>query len=193
MSHIAGRAICPAVHLAVAHDAAANASTDLDHQEVFNIALQTPLLAQRHQVHIVVDEHRSSEFLAQIVLDGKAVPLGHQRRVNQLPADKIHRARHTNTNANDLFARISALLEQLSHQHPNTRQHNAGAAAHIRGFTVVRQHLQVRQHQCQIQTGGAQIGAKDDAQAAVQLDGFGSAPTRRTLQASLFQQARIQQ
>ena len=75
VAHIARRAIGAPVHLPVAHNAAANARADLDHEDVGQIALQPVHLAQRHQVHIVVHKHRRGKRLAQVVADGKAVPV----------------------------------------------------------------------------------------------------------------------
>src|SRR6218665_988075 len=116
MPHIARRAIGAAVHLPVAHNAAANAGAHLDDQKIRQLALQAPELAQRHQVHIVIDKHRRHERLAQIVTDGKAVPVRHQRRVDQLAAGKVHRAGHTHADGNQLRGGQAAARHQFPHQ-----------------------------------------------------------------------------
>jgi len=87
---------------------------------------------------------------------------------------------------------LASTQPRLPHQRPNPGQDHARPAAHVGGFAVLRQHGEVGQHQCQVQAGGAQVGAKDDPQAGIQLDGFGPAPARRALQPHLFQQAAIQ-
>jgi hypothetical protein len=99
VADVAGRAVGAAVHLAVADDAAADAGADLDDEEVGQRTLQPPQLAQRHQVDVVVDEHRRGVVLAQVVADREAVPGRHQRRVHELADGEVDRPGHADADA----------------------------------------------------------------------------------------------
>ncbi len=193
VAHIARRAIGAPVHLPVAHNAAANARAHFNHQEVGQIALQPVHLAQRHQVHVVVHKHRRGKRLAQVVADRETVPVGHQRRVDELPAFKIHRPRHAHANGNHLVGRQPAARQQLAHQPPHPRQDHARPLAHINRLAVPRQHRHVGPHHRYLHAGRAQVGANHHAQGFAQTQGFGAPAARGFLQAHLVEQAFIQQ
>ena len=58
VADVTGRAARAAVDVAVRDDAAADARADLDQQQMLGLAPVRAVLAERHDVDVVVDEHR---------------------------------------------------------------------------------------------------------------------------------------
>ena len=86
---VAGAPVGAAVEVPVDDDAAADAGADLDEQEVRGRAGDAGvLLAQRHHVDVVVEQHRAAELARQGVADRVAVPPRHDRRRHRTPAWK---------------------------------------------------------------------------------------------------------
>src|SRR4051812_30582778 len=74
---VAGRALDPAVDLAVQHDAAPDARADLDEQEVVDAAGGAGVpLPERHDVDVVVDHHGRTDGGGEGVTHREAVPAG---------------------------------------------------------------------------------------------------------------------
>ena len=64
---------------------AADAGGDLDEDQVVHVGQVGVLLAEGHDVDVVVDQHRHvGEVLAEPVGDREPVPPGHDRRVDRL-------------------------------------------------------------------------------------------------------------
>ena len=99
MPYIARRALGAAVDPAAGDDAAADAGADLHVQQVLDVPPVGPVLAERHDVDVVVDEHRGVVVLGEPVRDREAVPAGHDRRGDGLAARERHRAGHADPDA----------------------------------------------------------------------------------------------
>src|SRR5690606_36213436 len=78
VADVAGRALGSPVELAVGHDAAADAGADLDEQQVAGVGEDVAVLAERHDVDVVVDEDVDA---GKVVGDRVVVPAGHARAV----------------------------------------------------------------------------------------------------------------
>ena len=92
VADVARRALGAAVDLPPGHDPAADARADLDEQQVVGVAPVREVLAQGHDVHVVVDQHRRRVAVREPVRDREAVPAGHDRRVDRLPRRERDRA-----------------------------------------------------------------------------------------------------
>src|SRR3954462_2320745 len=80
VADVAGGAVRAAVHLALQHDAAPDARADLDEEEVVDAPRGAGvLLAERHDVDVVVDHDRCTDGSGQGVPDGEPVPARHDR------------------------------------------------------------------------------------------------------------------
>ena len=93
VADVAGGALGAAVDAAVGDHAAADAGADLDEQQVVGVAPARPVLAEGHDVHVVVDQHGRAVALAQVGGDAVAVPAGHDRRRHRRAGDELDRAR----------------------------------------------------------------------------------------------------
>src|SRR5688572_19219254 len=83
VADVARRAVRAAVDLAPGDDAAADAGADLDVEEVRDVAPVGPVLAEGHDVDVVVDEDRQrAEAVGEPARDGEPVPAGHDRRAD---------------------------------------------------------------------------------------------------------------
>ena len=191
VADVARRTGSTAVHLAVAHDAAADAGADLDYQKVGERALQAPEFAERHQVDVVVDEDGCGIVFAQVVADREAVPCRHQRRVDQLTVLEVDRTRHADADADHLFGAAGASGEQLAHQGAHAGQQDAGAVAHIGRLGVVRHHSEVGPQHGDVDAGRADVDADEHAERDVQLKVLCAAAAGGFLQSRLGEQTLI--
>ena len=145
-------------------------------------ALQAPQLAQRHQVDVVVDEDRRGVVLAQVVADREAVPGRHQRRVDQLAALEVDRARHADADADHLRARRSRSCASSSRISTRTRASTTpGPCAHVGRLRACwASTREVGPQHGHVEAGGADVDADQHAQAAVQVAGFRGGGRRRS-------------
>ena len=95
----------------MADDAAADTGADLDDEEVLELAALAPEHAERHQVHVIVDEDGRIEDLAQVVADGIAVPTWHERRIHELADSEIDRAGYADADGQNRVAGDTVLSE----------------------------------------------------------------------------------
>ena len=112
VADIAGSAATAAIDLAAGHDAAADAGAGLDEEEVIGVRPEAPMLRQRHQVHVVVDQRVDAEGFLQPAADVEIVPLAHDRRADHPPALVIDRRRQAEADAEHLARLASGALQQ---------------------------------------------------------------------------------
>ena len=105
MADVARRALRAAVDQPPADDPAADAGADLDEQQVVGVAPVRPVLAERHDVDVVVDQHRRVVAAREPVRDREAVPARHDRRLDRLAAVKATGAGHADADPADVLAR----------------------------------------------------------------------------------------
>ena len=91
VADVAGGAVGAAVDRAVDDDPAADPGADLDEEQVVDLAPVGPVLAQRHDVDVVVDQHRDAVAVGEALGDRVAVPAGHDRRVARAPGRVLDR------------------------------------------------------------------------------------------------------
>ena len=104
VAEVAGRALRAAVELAAADDARADAGGDLDEDEVVDVRVDRGVLAERHDVDVVVDEDRAAERGRDVGRDVVAVPAGHDRRRGRAPGGVLDRTGQAEADAGELGA-----------------------------------------------------------------------------------------
>src|SRR4029450_13597730 len=88
---LAGRAMVPAVQLALEHEAGAHASPDREEDEVRDAARNAgPALAERREVDVVLEGDRKSQTLAQVVCQGPALEALDVRGEAELSGARFH-------------------------------------------------------------------------------------------------------
>ena len=109
-------------------DPAADAGADLHVEQVLDVAPVRPVLAQRHDVDVVVDEHRRVVVAREPVGDREAVPAGHHRRRDRLAAPERDRRGHADADPADVAPARSGGSEQLLEALVDPREHDVRAS-----------------------------------------------------------------
>ena len=149
-------------------DAAADASTDLDEQEVVDLAAQPGVpLAERHDVHVVVHEDRRAEVLRQHRPDRELVPARHDRRRDRYAVPEAHRSWHPDAGPVDLGG--DPFRPELVDQLEGDRQDDVRALPDVRRLARVSDDLQLGVGDGDVDRGGADVDA-DEPQLAAQPD-----------------------
>ena len=86
----------------------ADAGGDLHEQQVLDVTVDEDVLAERHDVHVVVDEHGDREHAGHKARDVEAVPARHDRRAHRATHGVLHGARHTDPDAHQVVAPSAA-------------------------------------------------------------------------------------
>jgi hypothetical protein len=134
------------------------------------------VLAERHDVHVVVDEDRRVVVLGEPVGHGEAVPAGHDRRGDGLAAAEGHGAGDADADAADVDRGAGDLGEELLEALVDPLEHDlrAGRDVHVERRLGQRGAREVAHHEPGV--GGAEVGDQDDARALVEReDGRGPA------------------
>ncbi len=168
VADVARGALGAAVDPAVRHDPAADAGADLDVEQVLDVAPVGPVLAQGHDVDVVVDEdRRAGVALGEPVGDREAVPAGHDRRVDRLPAAKATgpgmptpiRARRR---------RAPALAEQLRGSGRGRAEDRSGPSRDVDVERQLGERPAGQVGDGESRVGRAQVGGEDDARLVVE-------------------------
>ena len=105
VADVACRAVRPPVHVPVGDDARADPGPDLhEQQEVFRPPVR-PVLAEAHDVHVVVDQSWRGESFSEPLANGIEVPARHDRRAHRSAGGEFDRARQTDPDAAYVIAR----------------------------------------------------------------------------------------
>ena len=134
-----------------------------------HVAPVRPVLAQRHDVHVVVDEHRRVVVAREPARDREAVPARHHRRRDRLAARERHRrrARRCRSRARRRRARptTASSSSKRSWTHASTisgsRATSVSYARSASGAPARSRHRQPRVRR-------AEVGHQHDAGAAVE-------------------------
>ena len=161
--HVAGRALGAAVDPTVGDDPAADAGRDLDEQQVRFVAPVGEVLAERHDVHVVVDQHRGTQPVGEVLLDREPVPSRHDRRVHGPTEVVFDGAGQPEADAEEVVGRAAGRAEQAPTDADDAFQHGVGAAGDVQVLAVLLEDRarQVRQREPRV--GRAEVGGEDDA------------------------------
>ena len=102
VAEVAGRPLRAALQLATGDQAGADAGGDLDEHEVLHVGQMSMLLAQRHDVDVVVDEDGHGKGLLDVPGHVVAVPAGHDRRIDRASGGVLHRTGQAETDGGEL-------------------------------------------------------------------------------------------
>ena len=91
VADVARRALGAALQVPARDDAGADAGRDLHEHQVVDVGPGELPLAERHDVDVVVDQHRHVEAVAEPAGHVEAVPAGHDRRVDRATASSTRR------------------------------------------------------------------------------------------------------
>lgn len=145
----------PAVDGAADDDAAADARTDLDAEEVAHGAGHARvLLPHRHQVRVVVDRDGAAQLLAQCLADREAVPAGHDRRCDGDALGEADRSRYADPGAVEAFGEPG--VPELRRHGQHLFEDGDGPLAYVHGVVEVAQDLQLRVGDRHVDGGGAE-------------------------------------
>jgi hypothetical protein len=103
VTDVSRRSASSPVDLPVGDDAATDAGTDLDQQQMLGIRPMHSVLAASHDVDVVVDEHRRAVAAREPLWDREVVPAGHDRRIDGPPALELDGPRHADPDSLHVF------------------------------------------------------------------------------------------
>lgn len=173
MPDVARAARRPAVDAPADDDAAADAGADLDAEEVGDAAGDTGvLLPQRHEVHVVVDEDRAAEFLAERLPYREAVPAGHDRGRHGDALGEADRSGYADAGAVEPFRPPGG--PELRRQGQDPLEDRDGALAHVHRLVEVAEDLQFGVGDGDVDGGRADVDAQE-AESGVEADVVGAA------------------
>jgi hypothetical protein len=175
VADVAGRALRAAVDRALGDDPAADAGADLDEQEVALRAPVRPVLADGHDVHVVVDEDRHVEAPREAAGDRVAVPAGHDRRVDGPAGGELDRARNADADAPHLVRLAPGARQELRELRLDDAEHRVGARADVEVLGQLGERVAGEVHHREARVGGAEVGAEHD-RAIAREDEAGGGP-----------------
>ena len=193
VADVAGRAVGAAVHVTAGDDARADAGAHLHEEQELHVPPRRPVLAHRHDVHVVVDQRGRAEAHGQPLADGIAVPSGHDRRADGTAGGELDRAGQPHpdpAHAGEVAAGLGhevdeGVLEPVEDGvgpvgdgdvPPGLAEHLAGEVGHrdarVGGAEIAAQHhagvAVERQAGRRPPTGGAAVAARDQQLAGQQ-------------------------
>ena len=170
VADVARRALGAAVDPAVGDDPAADAGPDLDEQQMVVGAPGLPVLAQRHDVHVVVDERRCAEAIRQSVADPVAVPPGHDRRSDGGAGRELDGPGDADPDATHVGVRAADAAEQLVERPLQPGEHSLGTLGDRDLLRALDEHLAAEVGHRQARVRGAEVGGQHDAGVAVERE-----------------------
>ena len=176
VADVARGALGATVDATAGDDAAADAGADLHVQQVLDLAPVRPVLAERHDVHVVVDEDGRVVVAGEPARDREAVPAGHDRRRDGLAAREGDRAGDTDTDAAHVRGAAVDLGEQPAERLVDLLEHDLRAFGDIQVERRLRQGRtgEIGHHETRV--GRAQIADQHDARALVEGQHRGRPP-----------------
>ena len=140
VADVAGDALRAALQQAARDDAGADAGRDLHEHEVLDVRPGERAFAERHDVHVVVDEHRHLEVLLHPAGHVEAVPAGHDRRVHRAPGVVLDRAGHADADRRELVAVAAELLDEGEGGVDHPAEHGLGALRDVDALGALGEH-----------------------------------------------------
>ena len=182
VADVAGRAVGPAVHVPAGDDARPDAGADLDEQQERLVAPVHPVLADGHDVHVVVDQRRHAEVLRQPLAHRVVVPARHDRRVHGPAGDVLDRARQADADAAERAEVAAGLAQQLLDRRLEPGQQRVGSLGDRDLPGPLDEDVAPEVGDRDAGVGGPDVGPRDDAGLAVEGERGGrSAAGRRAV------------
>ena len=193
VAEVACRAHGSAVQAPAADDAGADAGRDLDEEEVLDVGVGDGVLAERHDVDVVVDEHGHVEDAGHVSRHVVAVPPGHDRRAHRSAARVLHGAGHADADADEVGGGASGEVEHLRGRRGHPVEHDRGAVGDLEVLTDLAERSPREVGDSDATVGGAEVGADDDARLGVEGEPDGGRPPVEARLAARRQQAAREQ
>ena len=168
VADVARRALGAAVDPALGDDPAADAGADLDEEQVVVGAPGLVVLAQRHDVHVVVDERRRAEVVSEPTTDAIAVPAGHDRRRDRGARGELDRAGDADARAAHVVVRAAELGEHRVERLLEPGQDRVGAVGDRDLLRRLGQHLAAEVGHRHARVRRAQVRGEHHARVAVE-------------------------
>src|SRR5437764_13204992 len=113
MSKLACSPECPAIEVAIDHDAKTDATSNGHHQEmIIELTLTDEFLINRQAIDIIIKKDTDPQAVFQRSADLNILPV-HYPRVNASTALRVDQAAHAKTHADNLFPGNAALTKQF--------------------------------------------------------------------------------
>ena len=170
VADVARRALGAAVDPALGDDPAADAGADLDEEQVVVGAPGLVVLAQRHDVDVVVDERRRAEVVSEPTADAIAVPAGHDRRRHRRARGELDRAGDADAGAADVVVRAAELGEHRVERLLEPAQDGVRAVGDRDLLRGLGQHLAAEVRHRHARVRRAEVGGQDHARVAVERE-----------------------
>jgi hypothetical protein len=195
VAKVAGGAVGAPVDDPAGHDPAADAGGDLDEQQVVDrVAPARPVLAERHDVDVVVHEHRHPGVRGgEGGGHGHPVPARHDRRADGPAGGELDRAGQADADAAHVGRAAAGLGQQHGEALVQPGQHDLGPAGdvHLGGLLDDQRAVEVADPQPAV--GGAHVGAQHHPAGGVERELGGWAAAGGCAAALLDQQAQPEQ
>ena len=181
MPEVARRALRAALQRAVHDQAGTDAGTDLDEQHVRHVGPGTAMLAERHQVGVLVDDDRARVVGSEEVGHAVAVPTGHDRRTDDAAFGEFDRPRHTDADALDVGARAFHFGKQLVEMRHDLAEHDGRSVGHRDAVALAGEDCPAHVAYSHLHGAGADRGEQHHAGVGIDLEGAGRAAAGRAL------------
>jgi hypothetical protein len=146
------------------------------------------VLAEGHDVDVVVDQDRGAEALGEPLRDREAVPARHDRRVAGEAGGVLDRARHADPDPRHP-AFVADLVQQRVEALFHPLEHDFGPVGDLDVAAVLGQHPPPEVGDGEARVGGAEVGGEDQRRVLVEGEPLRWAPAGRLAAADLLQQA----
>jgi hypothetical protein len=126
------------------------------------------VLAERHDVHVVVDQHGSVDPETEPGADGEAVPAGHQRRIDGVTAVVVDGAGQADGGPADVGRAVAALGQQLGEVLQEPAQAGLGTPVDGEIARVLSEYRAAQVGDGEPGVGDAEVGGEHDPGARVE-------------------------
>jgi hypothetical protein len=168
VADVSRRTLRAPVQPAAGDDAAADASAHLDEDQVIGFRPRGPVLAESHDVHVVVDEDGSAQPRAQPLRHGEAVPAGHDRRVRRPSRGVLDRPWQADPHPAHLHRVAARRGEQLVEGVHDGAERALGPLVDGQLQGPLREHGHAEVEHGQAGMRGAEVGRQHDPRSPVE-------------------------
>ena len=135
MSNIARTALRTAVNSPVAYEAGSDARPDLDKEEILDSLPRTrPLLTEGHDVHVVINEHRTGEILSEEFRHLASVPTRHDRWRDGTSSQELNRTGHAYADTKYAVMANLLLTQKIAYDRQGLRKGEFRAKLYVECF-----------------------------------------------------------
>jgi hypothetical protein len=186
---VPGTAVHPAVQPALDHDPGPDTRPDGHQQQGRDGAPVGALLAERHEVRIVLHEHRYAQARGEPLPHRVVVPPGHHRRVHGSADRHVHRPGNTDPERHGVGRVDARLGDQGIELGLDLAQYRLGTVCDGDSVLAAVQHAPTEIQHGQLRPVAVQPDRQDVAEALVEGEGTGGPAAPLGLAGRLAQQA----